>query len=114
MQSIDKKFIAACKVGDVRGVIRCLKDPKIKVSTHAYMGLRFACRDGHTKIVEILLDDERSNPGANENHPLRFACFNGHTDNVSLLCRKYYALLNKLLQHKLLQILVSKIFSILQ
>jgi ankyrin repeat protein len=50
--------------------------------------LHFACRHGHTDVVQLLLNSgENINEvlGRNGNTPLLFSCDNGHMDIVELL-----------------------------
>lgn len=85
--SIQKDFFSAVANGDLEQLKKCIEegiDPTAK-DNHA---IYWACRSGHTKMVEYLLTFPNIDPAIWDNGPLRWAARNGHLEIVFILLQQ--------------------------
>jgi len=78
-----KDFLNASEVGNTNIVKELLSiiDPSIRNN----FAIRFAAKNGHKDVVELLLKDSRVDPGARDNEAIRYAAYYGHKKTVELL-----------------------------
>lgn len=81
VKEVYRKAFVDGDVASLRFLLARGFDPSIKDS----LGFRFACKNGHTKVVEELLKDGRCDPTACNQDSLTNASALGHIDIVRLL-----------------------------
>ena len=93
MKRVDKRFVEACKNGDLENVKYFLTSKKFKINADIHAdddyGFKEACEEGHLEVVKYLLTspdlEEHADIHANEDWGFRLACREGHLEVVKFL-----------------------------
>jgi len=78
-------FLYYCRTGNIDIVKELL--PKVDPSIEDNYAIRWAARNDHKDILELLLQDPRVDPSVLDNWVIKWAAYYGHKDVVQLLLR---------------------------
>ena len=83
----EKEFMAACNNGSIKRVQELL-DQGVDPSAYNNSGIRWACENGHIKVVKLLLSLDESkgiDPSADNNDGFQWACYGDHIEVIKVL-----------------------------
>lgn len=83
----DELFLYCCSNNHPFLVEILLQNSQININTKDNQAIRWACRDGHLKVVQLLLNDKsnRIDPGTKRDWAIRYAVEYDHIEIVKLL-----------------------------